>query len=404
MKYTRKWEDESAYAKQTVQNRNPRPEDFPELGSKGERRSKGGSQPDRDRDHDHDREEKENRSVRQNYQSGGGGGSGDFGGVDDDDNRNYSSSRRRNSNRDRGDRDRQMGDRRDSDIDRRDRRDIDRRDSSRSRRQQDRYSSMRKKIFAFICFKLFTKIDLLLIVNLGRGNRSDRGDLDDRRKNRDKGYKTRPGREFKNQNRNKNNDYDVGRPNNTMYNRNNGGNHSELRNPPHHHQQQQEPRQHHHHQQQHHDDEHVESVSFTNSKLNNNSNRFSNMDYANVGSNMAQMQNRDYGLSAMGQEQQMQQHQQQHQQQPNQQSQSQQRFQLVSNEIPINLESANQMPNQQNSQSTLLTTNHSLPISSSVIGEFVIQLFSFYFRSEKSNNTDYQIELVLFQLQLVLFK
>lgn len=140
------------------------------------------------------------------------------------------------------------------------------------------------------------------IVNLGRGNKSD---LDDRRNSRDKSYKNRSGREFKNQNRNKNNDYDGGRPNNAMYNRNNGGNHSESRHPSHHHQQQSQ--QHHHHQQQHHDDEHVESVSFTNSKLNNNSNRFSNMDYshANVGSNMAQMQNRDYGLSAMGQEQQM---------------------------------------------------------------------------------------------------
>lgn len=57
------------------------------------------------------------------------------------------------------------------------------------------------------------------------------------------------------------------------------------------------------------------------------------------------------------------------QQTQNQQSQSQQRFQLVSNELPINLESGNQMPNQQNSQSTLLTTNHSLPISSSVISK-----------------------------------
>lgn len=59
----------------------------------------------------------------------------------------------------------------------------------------------------------------------------------------------------------------------------------------------------------------------------------------------------------------------QQQQTQNQQSQSQQRFQLVSKEIPHNLESGNQMSSQQNSQSTLLTTNHSLPISSSVIGE-----------------------------------
>lgn len=56
------------------------------------------------------------------------------------------------------------------------------------------------------------------------------------------------------------------------------------------------------------------------------------------------------------------------------QSQQSQRFQLVSNEIPINLESGNQMPNQQNSQSTLLTTNHSLPISSSVISELTLTL------------------------------
>lgn len=76
MKYTRKWEDESAYTKQSsTQNRNPRPEDFPELGSKGERRP---------RNIHHDREEKENRS-RQNQQI-------------EDDNRIYAKVRR-NPNR-----------------------------------------------------------------------------------------------------------------------------------------------------------------------------------------------------------------------------------------------------------------------------------------------------------------
>lgn len=95
-----------------------------------------------------------------------------------------------------------------------------------------------------------------------------------------------------------------------MYNRNNGGNHSDSRNShhQHHHQQQQQsqPHQNQQHPQQHqHDDEHVESISFTNSKLNNSSNRFSNMEYANVGSNMAQIKNRDYGLPTMGQDQQM---------------------------------------------------------------------------------------------------
>lgn len=54
----------------------------------------------------------------------------------------------------------------------------------------------------------------------------------------------------------------------------------------------------------------------------------------------------------------------------NQQSQSQQRFQLGSNDVPTrNLESGIQISNQQNSQSTLLTTNHPLSISSDVIGE-----------------------------------
>lgn len=129
MKYTRKWEDESAYAKQTIQNRNPRPEDFPELGSKGERRNKSVSQRD-------EREEKENKLLRQNYQSSGGG-------AVDDDNRNYPSSQKRISNRDR-----QMSDRRDSD-----RRDSDRRDSSRSRHPHDRYSSMRTCIVCF-CWKI----------------------------------------------------------------------------------------------------------------------------------------------------------------------------------------------------------------------------------------------------------
>lgn len=100
----------------------------------------------------------------------------------------------------------------------------------------------------------------------------------------DKGYNKIRGRstmEFKNQNRNKNHEYEGrgggGGGGGGMHNRNNSGGHSESRNQPHHH---------------HHDDEHVESVSFTNSKLNNNSNRFSNVEYSNVGS----MQGREYGI------------------------------------------------------------------------------------------------------------
>lgn len=136
MKYTRKWEDESAYAKQASLVRNPRPEDFPELGAKGDRRSK------REivhRELSDNREEKENK-LRQNYQ--------------DDDNRNYSmhkrSSNRQMSDRrdnDRRDSDRRDGDRRDSDRrdgDRRDgdRRDGDRRDGDRrDGRPHDRYPS-----------------------------------------------------------------------------------------------------------------------------------------------------------------------------------------------------------------------------------------------------------------------
>lgn len=223
-RYTRKWEDESAYVKQAPP-RNPRPEDFqnqkdfPELGSKIDRRR--GSQ--------NDREEKENK-LRQNYQN------------DDEDIRNYPS-RKKSLNR-------QLSDR--------DRRDRDRRDGSpQLRRSHDRYPP-------------------------GRGNQME---MDDRRRIKDKGYKSRLGRntmEFKNQNRNKNNDYDGRGGSGGSYNRNNSGTHSESRNQPHYHQ---------------HDDEHVESVSFTNSKLNNNSNRFSNVEYSNVGSNMGPMQGRDYAIS-----------------------------------------------------------------------------------------------------------
>lgn len=202
--------------------RNPRPEDFPELGAKRDRRN---------RDSHQDREEKENKS-RQNYQN-------------DDDNQNYGM-RKRNSNR-------HLNDRRDSD-----RRDSDRRDNSRTRRHNDRYPS-------------------------GRGSRND---LDDRRKSKEKGFKNRMGRstmEFKNQNRNKNSDYDGHGSSGGMYNRNNTGNHSDSRHQQHHHQ---------------HDDEHVESISFTNSKLNNNSNRYSNVDYSNIGS----IQGREYTMSQMSQE------------------------------------------------------------------------------------------------------
>lgn len=114
---------------------------------------------------------------------------------------------------------------------------------------------------------------------LDRGNRND-DRSDDRRRNVDKGYnnkgRSRNTMEFKNQNRNKNHEYE-GRGGGGVHNRNNSGGHSDPRNQSHHH---------------HHDEEHVESVSFTNSKLNNNSNRFSNVDYSNVGS----MQGREYGI------------------------------------------------------------------------------------------------------------
>lgn len=246
-KYTRKWEDESAYAKQNSvpPPRNPRPEDFPELGSKGERR----------RLSHHEREEKENKS-RSNYQI-------------DDDNRNYSSRKKTSM--------RQISDRRDSDRREGDRRDSDRRDNSRSHRQNDRYPS--SKSFTIITNqKHFFKNIFLPCAHTDRGNRND-DRSDDRRRNMDKGYSKSRGRntmEFKNQNRNKNHEYEGRGGGGGLHNRNNSGSHSESRNQSHHH----------------HDDEHVESVSFTNSKLNNNSNRFSNVEYANVGS----MQGREYGI------------------------------------------------------------------------------------------------------------
>lgn len=187
-------------------------------------------------------------------------------------------------------------------------------------------------------------------------DRGSRNELDDRRKAKDRGFKGRSGREFKNQNRNKSNEYE---------NRSSGGyrsgSHSESRNQSHHQ----------------HDDEHVESISFTNSKLNSNSNRYSNVEYSGVGSNMGQMQGREYGISQMGQDQMVKCIKLKPisinfnclrylQQQPP--KQSQQRYQIVANEMPI-LDVGNQISNQQNSQSTLLTTNHSMPISSSVIGK-----------------------------------
>lgn len=260
---------------------------------------------------------------------------------------------------DRRDSDRRDGDRRDSD-----RRDSDRRDNSKSLRQNDRYSS--SKCLSNAPKMRFGNDDFTVFCFSDRGNRND-DRSDDRRRNMDKGYsikgRSRNTMEFKNQNRNKSHEYEGRGGGGGLHNRNNSGGHSDSRNQPHHH---------------HHDDEHVESVSFTNSKLNNNSNRFSNVDYSNVGS----IQGREYGIQEpamvifqfnyMKQRKSNEQKKTnilQQQQTQNQQSQSQQRFQLVSNEIPHNLESGQQMANQQNSQSTLLTTNHSLPISSSVIGE-----------------------------------
>lgn len=117
-KYTRKWEDESAYAKQNaVAPRNPRPEDFPELGSKGDRRSKNNYQ---------DRQEEKENKLRQNYQN-------------DDDNRIYASRKKS-----------QLPSRHNE------RRDSDRRDNSpRSRRQHDRYGPSKNFFFIFILFSHF---------------------------------------------------------------------------------------------------------------------------------------------------------------------------------------------------------------------------------------------------------
>lgn len=286
-KYTRKWEDESAYSKPNVPpvNRNPRPEDFPELGSKGDRRSKSSQL---------DREEKENK-LRQNEQR--------------DDERSYSgnhSSNRHISNRQ-----------------------TERSDGPRRRQPQHTgYSSSNRS---------------------GRESHSD-----DRRMSRDKNY--RPGRNtmnsivIKNQNRNKNNDNYDGRG---SHHRNNSGSNLDKRNLG--------------------DDEHVESISFTNSKLNNSGNRYSNVDYPNVGS---PLQERDYADSQATNQQRPITGRQQMQNQPvmvqqqqsgGQQSQQsqQQRFQLVSNDMPINLEAGNQIANQQNPQNPLLAINHSMPITTS---------------------------------------
>lgn len=54
-KYTRKWEDESAYTKQSALQRNPRPEDFPDLGTRHDRRRRKSYQ---------ELEEKENKKEQ----------------------------------------------------------------------------------------------------------------------------------------------------------------------------------------------------------------------------------------------------------------------------------------------------------------------------------------------------
>lgn len=136
------------------------------------------------------------------------------------------------------------------------------------------------------------------------------------------------------------------------HHRNNSGNNLENRN-------HRSSNQHHQHHND--DDQHLESISFTNSNLTNNKNRYSNVDYSN-----AVLQEREYSEQS---NQQRQISVQQQQQISAQQPPSQQRF-AVSNES-----GANQMANQSNSQSTHLTTNHSLPISSSVIGKFVMLRF-----------------------------
>lgn len=201
-----------------------------------------------------------------------------------------------------------------------------------------------------------------------RGGGGNGGNIE---KNRDRNYRSgRNTMEFKNQNRNKNNDYD-GRGN-SQHSRNNSGNNTDRY--------QSSNSYQHQHQ---YDDEPVESISFTNSKFYPNersnqsqrSNKQDRNEYMERSDNQAPLQQRP--ITGRQQSQQHSQNQsisQQSQAQQNQQQAppQQQRYQLVSNEMPvgIHLDTAN---NQQNSQNTLLTTNHSLPISSSVISNPINQ-------------------------------
>lgn len=287
-KYTRKWEDESAYGKSNAPIRNPRPEDFPELGSKIDRRSKSSQL---------EREEKENKSRQNQYM---------------EDERNYTE-HRRGSNRPPSDRG-----------------DGDRRDRRRNTQHSGGYSS---------------------------SNRSGRdGNSDDRRLNKDMHF--RSGRNsnsivIKNQNRNKNNDNYENRGGN---NRNHNASNSDRRNIG--------------------DDEHVESISFTNSKLNNNPNRYSGVEYSKIASSI---QERDYADAHTTNQQrpitgrQPLQNQSvpvsiQQQQQQQSQSDAHNRHKYMhpsampTTNIDMNLEPNNQPPN------TMLATNHALPIATTGAG------------------------------------
>lgn len=187
-------------------------------------------------------------------------------------------------------------------------------------------------------------------------NRSGRdGQSDDRRVNKDMNY--RSGRNsnsivIKNQNRNKNNDNYDSRGGN---HRNNSASNSDRRNIG--------------------DDEHVESISFTNSKLNNNPNRYADVAYLNIGSSI---QEQDYADAQVTNQQRpitgrqplqnqsvpvtIQQQQQQSQSDAHNRHKYMHPSAMPTANIDINLEPNSQPPN------TLLATNHTLPIAAAGAG------------------------------------
>lgn len=300
MRYTRNWEDESAYTKQNHQppQRNPRSEDFPELGARNDRRNRNRSD-----------EATEKDSI-----GGSGSGSVKQQTISHPNDENVSAPVSQNQRR--------FGANRNE----------NRRGNSNSVRENDHEYDRR-----------------------GGNNKTDKNDG---RNYRSGGSGSGGGRstiEYKSQNRNRNNAHggDYEPHNNRNHNRNNSS-HNETK---------PTAGSHHH-------DERVESISFTNSKISsgnsNSGGRYSsNVDYPN---HSRSTKDRDYGERQDDSQSSQHQYNQSSQRLAGNRQQQQQQQQPQSQQQP---NQSHQIQRQH--QSTLLTTNHSLPISSSAISNPINQ-------------------------------